>query len=400
MPLATSRLSHTKILKLRPTEKEQLLSDGNGLSLRVRPNGSKIFYFLYSHPLTKKRIKLQIGKFPHCSLKHARKVAFDYKELVEQGIDPKQHIEAQNELALLEESNLLIEVSNEWLEVKKHSVTADYAEDILRSLELHIFPYLGQMPIGKITAPRVIKILRVVEAKGNLETVKRLCQRLNEVMNFAVNTGKIHSNPIQKIHVAFKKPKPENMKSLPPSELPELMRTISRASLNRVTRCLIEFQLHTMTRPSEAANALWDEIDFENKLWIIPAHKMKRRREHIIPLSDCCIELLVFTKSLRRNSPCVFPSPLNNFKPLNSQTVNAALKRMGYQGKLVSHGFRSIASTALNDEGFDFDLIESALAHVDPNQTRSAYNRAQYIERRRDMMNWWSAYITKASKRF
>ncbi|WP_119011171.1 integrase domain-containing protein [Vibrio superstes] len=396
MPRPATRLSHTKILALSCKNKEQLLTDGNGLTLRVRPNGSKVFYFQYSHPLTKKRTKLQIGKFPHCSLKQARKTVLEYRDLLDRKIDPKSHLAQQQEEELNKEKNLLANVAEEWLEVKKHSVTKDYAHDILRSLELHVFPSLGTVPISKITAPEVIKVLKVVESKGNLETVKRLCQRLNEVIDFAVNTGKVFSNPISKVHVAFKKPKAQNMKSIPPSELPELLQTISRASLNRVTRCLIEFQLHTMTRPSEASNTLWEEIDLEQKIWTIPASKMKRRREHVVPLSEYCIELLCYTKSIRRGSPYVFPSPTDNFKPLNSQTVNAALKRMGYQGKLVSHGFRSIASTALNEEGFDFNLIESALAHVDPNQTRAAYNRATYIERRRKMMNWWSQRILGA----
>lgn len=395
MPKPATRLSHNQILGLVCKDKEQLLTDGNGLTLRLRPNGSKIFYFHYSHPLTKKRTKLQIGKFPHCSLKQARKVAFEYKELLERDIDPKSHLAKQKEEVLKEDSNQLINVAKEWLEVKKHSVTSDYAHDIWRSLELHIFPSIGNMPISQITAPNVISVLRVIEAKGNLETVKRLCQRLNEVMDYAVNTGKTLSNPISKVHVAFKKPKAQNMKSIPPSELPDLLQTISRTSINKITRCLIEFQLHTMTRPSEASNALWDEVDLNEKIWTIPANRMKRRREHIIPLSDYCIELLRFTRSIGKNSLYVFPSPTNNLKPLNSQTVNAALKRMGYRGKLVSHGFRSIASTALNEEGFDFNLIEAALAHVDANQTRAAYNRAIYIERRREMMNWWSKLILK-----
>ncbi|GAB7218286.1 integrase domain-containing protein [Vibrio comitans] len=397
MPKSATRLSHTQIAGLVCKNKEQLLTDGNGLTLRIRPNGSKVFYFQYSHPLTKKRSKLQIGKFPHCSLKQARKTALDYKDLLEQKIDPKSYLAQQKEKALNKENYLLTNVVEEWLEVKKYSITKDYAHDILRSLQLHVFPSLGKVPTSKITAPKIISVLRVVEAKGNLETVKRLCQRLNEVMDYAVNTGKIFSNPISKVHVAFKKPKAQNMKSIPPSELPELLQTISMASLNKVTRCLIEFQLHTIVRPSEASNSLWEEIDLEQKTWTIPANRMKRKREHVVPLSEYCVELLLFTKSITRGSPYVFPSPTNNFKPLNSQTVNAALKRMGYQGKLVSHGFRSIASTALNEEGFDFNLVESALAHVDSNQTRAAYNRATYLERRREMMNWWSSYVLSCS---
>lgn len=397
MPKIVKNLTHKEIQNYKARDKEQTLTDGGGLIVRVRPNGAKTFCFLYTNKNTKRKVKLIIGPFPEISLLDARKRAFELRQLMANGIDPKKHLEEQKEAALFAETHLLRQTAEEWFEVKKHSVTEDYAHDIWRSLEMHIFPTLEDVPVSKISAPRVIKILRPIEAKGSLETVKRLNQRLNEIMTYAVNTGKIYANPIQNIKAAFKKPKPQNMKTIPPSELPKLAQDIASASLNKTTRCLIEFQLHTMTRPAEASNALWDEICWEEKLWVLPAEKMKMNREHIIPLSDYCLDLLKHVKSLDRNSRYIFASPSTNKKPMNSQTVNAALKRMGYQGKLVSHGFRSLASTVLNEQGFDWDIIETALAHVDKNQVRNAYNRATYIDRRRDMMNWWSNYIVEMS---
>lgn len=165
-------------------------------------------------------------------------------------------------------------------------MTADYAVDIWRSLELHIFARLGEIPVREITAPQVIELLKPIEAKGSLETVKRLAQRLNEIMNFATNCGLIHANPLTGIKAAFKKPKKENMAALTPTELPELMSSIANASIKRTTRCLIEWQLHTMTRPSEASGARWDEIVLDEKVWVIPAERMKKRREHRIPLTE------------------------------------------------------------------------------------------------------------------
>ncbi|EJB1764052.1 tyrosine-type recombinase/integrase [Vibrio parahaemolyticus] len=397
MPKIVKNLTHKEIQNYKARDKEQTLTDGGGLIVRVRPNGAKTFCFLYTNKSTKRKVKLIIGPFPEISLLDARKRAFELRQLMANGIDPKKHLEEQKEAALFAETHLLRQTAEEWFEVKKHSVTEDYAHDIWRSLEMHIFPTLENVPVSKISAPRVIKILRPIEAKGSLETVKRLNQRLNEIMTYAVNTGKIYANPIQNIKAAFKKPKPQNMKTIPPSELPKLVQDIASASLNKTTRCLIEFQLHTMTRPAEASNALWDEINWEEKLWVLPAEKMKMNREHIIPLSDYCLDLLKHVKNLGRNSRYIFASPSTNKKPMNSQTVNAALKRMGYQGKLVSHGFRSLASTVLNEQGFDWDVIETALAHVDKNQVRNAYNRATYIDRRRDMMNWWSNYIVEMS---
>lgn len=171
------------------------------------------------------------------------------------------------------------------------------------------------------------------------------------------------------------------------------MRTVAQAPIRRMTRCLIEWQLHTMTRPSEAAGTRWDEIDVDAKVWVIPAHRMKKRREHRIPLTEAMLGILTVVKSLSARSEYVFPAERNLMAPYNSQTVNMALKRMGFKSRLVSHGMRSLASTALNEQGFNRDWIEAALAHVDTNQVRSAYNRTDYLEQRREMMQWWSSFI-------
>lgn len=216
-------------------------------------------------------------------------------------------------------------------------------------------------------------------------------------MNHGVNSGYIVANPLVKIHTAFKKPKKENMATLAPSELPELMRSLSQASIKRVTRCLIEWQLHTMTRPSEAATARWDELDLEKLTWTIPAEKMKKRRVHVIPLTQQMLGILEAIKPISGHREFIFPSDRDPKTHCNTQTANMALKRMGYGGRLVSHGLRSLASTILNEEGFESDLIESALSHVDANSVRAAYNRSNFLERRRPMMNWWSEYIETAA---
>lgn len=188
------------------------------------------------------------------------------------------------------------------------------------------------------------------------------------------------------------------MPSLKPEELPSLMIAVANASIKRVTRFLLEWQLHTMTRPAEAAGTRWDEIDIDKRVWIIPAVRMKRRREHAIPLSDHAIALLEAIEPISGRREHVFPADRNPRTHCNSQTVNMAIKRMGFEGRLVSHGLRSIASTTLNEQGFDRELIEVALAHTDNNQVRAAYNRADYLERRRPMMEWWSGHIETASK--
>lgn len=392
-----TRLSELKIKSAKPSEKDYVLFDGGGLQMRVRSNGSKLWNFNYRHPVTKKRINMGLGTFPEVSLAQARKGSIAAREVLAQGLDPKDQRDAVLQAKQAETEHTFQNVSTSWYELKKDAVTPAYAEDIWRSLTLHVFPDLGTTPISAISAPQVINLLRPLETKGSLETVKRLSQRLNEIMTYGVNSGLIHANPLSGIRSVFKKPKKKNMAALAPDELKELMVAIANASIKRTTRCLIEWQLNTMTRPAEAATTRWADIDFEKKIWTIPAERMKKRRIHIVPLTDQALALLEAIKPYSGHREYVFPADRNPRTHCNSQTANMALKRMGFEGRLVSHGMRSMASTILNEHGWDPELIEVALAHVDKDEVRSAYNRADYIERRRPMMAWWSEHILEAA---
>lgn len=392
-----TRLSELKIKSAKPSEKDYVLFDGGGLQMRVRSNGSKLWNFNYRHPVTKKRINMGLGTFPEVSLAQARKGSIAAREVLAQGLDPKEQRDVELQAKQSETEHTFQNVATSWYELKKDAVTPAYAEDIWRSLTLHVFPDLGTTPISAISAPQVINLLRPLETKGSLETVKRLSQRLNEIMTYGVNSGLIHANPLSGIRSVFKKPKKKNMAALAPDELKELMVAIANASIKRTTRCLIEWQLNTMTRPAEAATTRWEDIDLEKKIWTIPAERMKKRRIHIVPLTDQALALLEAIKPYSGHREYVFPADRDPRTHCNSQTANMALKRMGFEGRLVSHGMRSMASTILNEHGWDPELIEVALAHVDNNEVRSAYNRAEYIERRRPMMAWWSEHIQEAS---
>ncbi|WP_454841199.1 integrase domain-containing protein [Pseudomonas hormoni] len=393
----TTRLSDRQLKAIKPKDKDYVLTDGDGLQLRVRVNRSMQWNFNYRHPVTKNRINMALGSYPEVSLAQARKKTVEARELLAQGIDPKAQRNELQEAKRAETEHTFENVATAWFELKKDSVTPAYAEDIWRSLTLHVFPSMKSTPLSEVNAPMVIKLLRPIEAKGSLETVKRVSQRLNEIMTYGVNSGMIFANPLSGIRAVFKKPKKENMAALPPDELPELMMEIANASIKRTTRCLIEWQLHTMTRPSEAATTRWADIDFDKRIWTIPAERMKKRRPHIIPLTEHALSLLDTLKPHSGHREYVFPSDRNPRTHANSQTANMALKRMGFQDRLVSHGMRSMASTILNEHGWDPELIEVALAHVDKDEVRSAYNRADYIERRRPMMAWWSEHIQKAA---
>jgi len=397
MARTTKPLTNTEVQQAKPKTKEFNLVDGSGLALRVKPNGSKLWIFNYYRPYTKKRTSLSLGTYPAVTLAEARKRRSEAKELLATDIDPKEHREERSRISEKAHNNTLEYIASQWLEVKKADISADHARDTWRSLELHVFPNLGKVPIHKITATKTIETLKPIAAKGSLETIKRLCQRLNEIMVYAVNTGLIKNNPLTGISKAFKKPAKQHLPTLKPEELPYLLHTLTTASIKYTTRCLIEWQLHTMVRPSEAAGTRWDELDFETATWHIPAERMKRKKEHIVPLSNQCLALLELMKPIGGRSQFVFPSDRDPKKHANSQTANTALKRMGFDKKLVAHGLRSLASTTLNEEGFDADVIEAALAHIGNNEVRNAYNRANYLERRKPVMEWWSEHIEKAA---
>ncbi len=397
MARITKPLNNTEITQAKTKEKIYNLSDGQGLQLRVKPNGSKLWLFDYRQPFTKKRKSISFGSFPELSLAQARAKRTVAKELLAQEIDPQEHRDEQKRINSIAHANTFEHIAAKWLEVKKGSISTGHALDTWRSLELHIFPTIGKLPIHKISALKTIEAIQPIAAKGSLETVKRLCQRLNEVMVYAVNSGIIDNNPLAGISKAFHNPIKQHLPTLKPDDLPLFMATLSKASIKLTTRCLIEWQLHTMVRPSEAAGSRWEEIDLDNQIWSIPAERMKSKKPHSVPLTVQAIALLEVIKPISSRSEFIFPSDRDPRKHTNSQTANTAIKRMGFDKQLVAHGLRSIASTTLNEEGFDPDIIEAALAHTGKNEVRNAYNRTDYLNRRKPVMTWWSEYIDKAA---
>jgi len=394
----TNPLTNTEVKQAKPKEKIYKLADGDGLQLRIMPNGSKKWLLDFRDPYTKKRTSMSFGPYPAISLADARKLRLSAKELLAKGVNPKE--ERDTQLRLIDEANdnTFEHIAHKWFEVKKTKVSENYGIDIWRSIQLHLFPTLGKVPINKLTAPKVIDVIRPLAAKGTLETVRRLCQRINEVMVFSVNTGLLHDNPLAGINKAFEVPKKTHMPTLKPNELPDFMQALNTASIKLITRCLIEWQLHTICRPNESAGAKWSEIDFETRTWNIPAERMKMNRAHTIPLTKQSIAILEFIRPISGHREYLFPADRNPRKHANESTANTAISRMGFKGRLVAHGLRALASTTLNEQGFDGDVIESCLSHVDPNEVRKAYNRSEYLERRQKVMDWWSDHIEQASQ--
>jgi integrase len=396
MAKITKPLTNTEVKQAKPKDKDYTLLDGEGLQLRVKTSGTKSWVFNYYHPITKKRKNLSLGHYPALTLAEARKQRASSKELLTNNIDPKEYRDDQLSDEKLKMGFTLKSIALDWFEVKKTKIAETTSKSLWRNFENHLFPSIGHRPIDKILAPEVIKTLKPLAGKGSLETLHKTIGHLNEVMKHAVNTGRIHHNPLAGISAAFNTPKVTHMATIKPEELPELMKAISYSNITLVTRCLLEFQLHTMVRSSEAAKASWDEIDFENMLWEIPAERMKMKVKHTVPLTQQVLNLLELVKPLTGERKYIFPADRHPNQPSGSERANKALQRIGFKGRLVAHGMRSLASTTLNEKGFDGDVIEAALAHQEENEVRRAYNRSKYLERRQKLMYWWSEHIEQA----
>ncbi|HAT2176774.1 tyrosine-type recombinase/integrase [Klebsiella sp. RHBSTW-00484] len=393
MARITRPLTNNEILKAKPREKDFTLHDGDGLFLLVKTTGKKLWRFRYQRPGSSSRTNLSLGSYPALTLSAARQIRDQHLTTLAQGMDPQQQQEQVSEQRQIELDSIFSTVAENWFQLKSKSVTEDYAKDIWRSLDKDVFPAIGSIPVQEIKARTIVEALEPIKARGALETVRRLVQRVNEIMIYAVNTGLIDANPASGVGMAFEKPKKQNMPTLRPEELPKLMRSLVMSNLSVPTRCLIEWQLLTLVRPSEASGAKWAEINLDGKLWTIPAERMKAKREHIVPLSRQALDILEVMKPVSAHREHVFPSRNDPKQPMNSQTANAALKRIGYGRKLVAHGLRSIASTAMNEAGHNADVIEAALAHSEKNEVRRAYNRSIYLIQRQSLMHWWGDFV-------
>lgn len=398
----TIPLTATEIKQAKPTLRNgklvmRKLSDGGGLQLRVQPNGKKSWFLDFINPYNKKRTSMSFGAYPAISLADARKLRMEARELLAKGVNPKEERDTARRLVTEEHNNSFEKIATQWFKMKENHITVGYGKDIWGSLTRHIFPKLGGYPISHLTAPKVIEVIRPLEADGKLDTIKRICQRVNEIMTYAVNAGLITHNPLSGIGKVFSPVQTTNNPALEVHQLPELMSAISVANIRLTTRCLIEWQLHTMTRPNEAASAKWSDIDLENKLWIIPASVMKTKVIHKVPLTEQTLNLLEILKPENGHREFLFPSSHKPRCHANASTVNMALKRMGFGGRQTAHGFRRLARTTLAEEGFSFEALEACLSHKVGSSVSQAYNHATYMNQRMTIMAWWSEHIEKAA---
>ena len=388
--LTTKFVENAKVTNGKPFQR---FSDGNGLSLVVRASGTKAWEFRFRKP-DGRDSNLGLGRYPEITLSEARKKVAEFRKLRAQGLDPS--VVQRNRKVELKRSasNTVKQIGEMWLEKAATRVVHKTAEGYRQKLNKHIYPKLGSIPVSEIKAAMLIDAMRPLEKKGKLETVTRTIALFRRLMNYAINNEYIDHNPIGSMADVFEKPKRGNFACIDISELPDLLTMVVQSTMRPANKLLFEFQLHTLTRSKEATGTRWEEISFEEQIWYLPAERAKNRLMHKIPLTPEVISILKAAKHLCRSSEYVFPSRNSLRKPVHSETVNAAFKRMGLGGKMTSHGTRSLGSTTLYERtDFESVVIEALLSHTDRDGIRDAYNRNKFFQKRKRALEWWSKHV-------
>jgi integrase len=382
-------LSEVRIRSTQPREKPYKVFDGGGMYLLVNPDGSRWWRLKYRFGGRERAISL--GVYPTISLKRARERRTEAKSRLADGIDPSQERREEK----LSRAVTFELVATEWLELhekKLAPVTLDKARWMLAAF---IFPRLGNRPIAYITAPELLAELRKIEATGAHETATRTKQRVGQIMRYAIATGRAERDITTDLRGALAPVVTRNRSAIiDPAKVGALLRAIDGYVGQPATYAALRLAPLVFVRPGELRAAEWSELDLQTSEWRIPAARMKMGEQHIVPLSTQAIAILGWLHPVTGYGRYVFPSLRSRERPLSNNTLNAALRRLGYGSEeMTAHGFRAMASTLLNEQGFPPDVIELQLAHAERNRVRAAYNRAQRLAERRKLMQAWADYL-------
>jgi integrase len=384
-------LTDTAIRAAKPREKSYKLFDGLGLYLEVAPTGAKLWRLKYRHDGRENRLAL--GAHPDTSLKQARERRDAARRQLAASVDPSSHRQAEK----LATANTFEAVAREWLALQEQKLAPTTFAKAGWTFETLVFPYIGSRPIAKLGAVDVLKVLKRIEGRGIHETAHRTRQRCAQVFRYAVQTARAERDPTVDLKGALAPVVKEHHAAITePARIGELLRAIEGYAGHVVTAYALKLAPLLFVRPGELRHAEWTEfvLDSAEPLWRIPAAKMKMRAQHVVPLSVQALALVRELHSVTGRGRYVFPSIRSGSRPMSENTVNAALRRMGYTTEeMTGHGFRSLASTCLNEQGYHSDLIELQLAHAERNQVRAAYNKAQRLPERRKMMQAWADYL-------
>ena len=391
------KLSDAAVKKAKPEAKAYRMADGGGMYLEVAPNGSKYWRLKYRHAGKEKRLAL--GIYPDVSLAEAREKRETARKLIAKDIDPSAAKQAESREKKIAAANTFEAVAREWVENRSNDWTAGHKALTLKTLEQDAFPSLGRRPIAEISSSELLATIRGIEKRGALEIASRVLQRCSAVFRFAIATDRCKNNPAYKMSEALKSPTRTHYNTIEKGDFPQLLRDIDGYQGNPMTTCILQLMALTFTRTAELTGAQWKEIDLDRAEWLIPAERMKMRRPHLVPLSSQAVAVFREAAKLSGDRVHVFPNRNDPSQPASNAIILRALGRMGYTGKMTGHGFRSAASTMLNEHkskwGIHKDTIELQLAHVEKNASRAAYNFAEYLDERRAMMQQWADYLDK-----
>ena len=368
-------------------------ADGEGLYLEVTPAGAK--YWRMKYRFAGKEKRLAFGVYPSVSLKGARDRRDEARKLLQGGSDPGALRKAAKLRAVADAANTLELVAREWLQHQAARWEPTTLDRIEASLRADLFPALGGRPLASIKPGEVMAVVKRIEARGAPDQAGRVLQRVKALYRWAVNHERIESNPmLDLVPSEILKPREvQHRAALADRDLPEFLGKLATYGGDVHTAHALRLLILTATRPGETRGARWAEFDLDAALWTIPAERMKMRTEHRVPLSRQALELLRTMQALSGGRELVFPSPFYPSKPLSENTFNSALARMGYKNTATAHGFRALFSTVANECGWNPDVIERQLAHVERNEVRAAYHRSTYLQDREKLMQWWADYL-------
>ena len=383
----SGKLKDMQIKQAKPKGKTYKLADGKGLNLEVHPSGSK--YWRLSYRFNKKQKTLALGVYQVVTLARAREKMLEAKRLLDEGIDPG--VAKKQEKAVIGKDSFE-NVAFEWFEKQKGEWKRSHADKVWQSIKSGALPYLRNIPISEIKTRDVLHVVREIEARNALDVAARVKQRISAIFQYAIQVGYTEYNPVDALKDVLKKRKVQHRKSMRQDVLPAYLRALDNYQGYEITKYALLFITHTFVRPGELRFAEWEDFELDNRLWRIPAEKMKMREEHIVPLSAQIIELLEKVSEISGSYDLVFPSTHDRRKVMSDNTLTKAIrKRLMFDA--TAHGFRATASTILNETGWRVDVIERQLAHAQRNKARAAYNRSLYLDERVEMMQWYSNFL-------
>ncbi|HDY9258281.1 tyrosine-type recombinase/integrase [Pluralibacter gergoviae] len=385
------KLTATEIKAAKPKDKAYKLSDGGGMYLEIFPNGTKSWRLKYRIGGKEKRVVF--GVYPTVTLAEARARRDEAKRVLAAGGDPGQEKQAEKQAKVMAVSNSFERLALEWHEHKAPNWSEGYASDILEYLKKDIFPYIGARAITDVKPAEMLAVLRKMEQRGVLDKLKKTRQACRQIFTYAVITGRAENNPVVDLASALKAPKQKHFPHLSVEQIPDFLRALNDYSGSLVTRNATRLLMLTGLRTIELRVSEWADIDYEKAIWNIPAERMKMRRPHIVPITRQVKELLEEVHQLTGRGKYVFPGRNDAGKPMSEASINQVIKRIGYDGKATGHGFRHTMSTILHEQGYNTAWIETQLAHVDKNSIRGTYNHAQYLDGRREMLQWYADYM-------